>query len=144
MNFDNKGQASVEFIFITLIVIVIIGGLVSLIGSTTSQSQTGNVGGSRILGEKIAETINTVYINGNGYSIDLDLTTMNQALSTTSNPFAFTANIKNTTNGNFVTVSTGGTSVDVKLIPKNINGIMNLNNNNVYHVTNVNGTIQIS
>lgn len=117
--------------------------MVSLIGSTQNQSQTGDVGGARILGEKIAETINTVYINGNGYSIVLDLTTLNQSLSTTSTPFNFTATIKNTTSGSFVTVSTIGTNVDVKLIPKNINSPI-LYNNKIYNVTNVNGTVLIT
>ena len=79
MNFDNKGQASAEFIFVTLIVILIIGGMVSLIGGTQDQTQSANVGAARIMGEKIAATVNTVYINGNGYSIDLDLRTLNSS-----------------------------------------------------------------
>ena len=144
MYFDNKGQASAEFIFITLIVLIIIGGLVSLISGTMDQSQAGDVGGARIIGEKIAETINTVYINGNGYSIDMDLRTMNTALSTNSNPFAFTATINSISGSKVVTVVTGANSININLIPKNINGTTTLNNNNVYHVQNVNGTVQIS
>ena len=141
---DNKGQFSAEFIFVTLIVLVIMGGFISLIGSTQDKSQTGDTGGARILGEKIAETINTVYINGNGYSIDLDLRTLNQALSSGGNPFAFTATISNSSGNGVVTVSTGGQNVNVNLIPKKFNGTSNLNNNNLYHIKNVNGTIQIT
>ena len=143
MNFDNKGQASAEFIFITLIVIIIIGGMVSLIGSTQDKTQSSNVGAARVMGEKIAETVNTVYINGNGYNIDLDLTTLNSAMSTGSNPFIYTATIINNTG--LVTVNTGGGNVDIKIVPKKFSsGTITLNNNNVYHVTNVNGTIQIT
>jgi uncharacterized protein (UPF0333 family) len=142
LNFDNKGQASAEFIFITLIVIIIIGGMVSLIGGAQDQTKSSNVGAARIMGEKIAETVNTVYINGNGYNIDLDLRTLNTAMSTGSNSFNYTATIINNTG--LVRVNTGGGNVDIKLVPNKFNGTLNLNNNNVYHVTNVNGTIQIT
>jgi uncharacterized protein (UPF0333 family) len=141
---ENKGQASAEFIFITLIVIIIIGGFVSIIGSSQDKTQTGDVGGASVLGQKIAETVNTVYINGNGYSIDLDLRTLNQTMSTTANPFNVTATISNATGTGIVTVSTGGSNVNVNLIPTKINGTLTIYNNKIYHVTNVNGTIQIT
>jgi uncharacterized protein (UPF0333 family) len=141
---DNKGQASAEFIFITLIVIVIIGGLVNVIGSNQDKTQIGDLGGANALGQKIAETINTVYINGNGYTIMMDLKTLNQAMSSTGNPFSFTAVISNTTGTGIVTVSTGGSTANVNLIPTKINGTLALNNNNVYQVKNVNGTVQIT
>ncbi len=141
VNFDNKGQASAEFIFVTLIVILIIGGMVSLIGGTQDQTQSANVGAARIMGEKIAATVNTVYINGNGYSIDLDLRSLNSAMSTGSKPFTYTATINNS---GFVRVNTGGGTVDIKLVPNKFNGTLNLNNNNLYHVKNVNGTIVIT
>jgi hypothetical protein len=141
---DNKGQFSAEFIFVTLIVLVIMGGFISLIGSTQDKAQTGDTGGARVLGEKIAETINTAYINGDGYSIDLDLRTLNQALSSSGSAFSFTATITNSSSNGMVTVTTGGKNVNVNLIPKKFNGTLTLNNNNLYHVKNVNGTIQIT
>jgi uncharacterized protein (UPF0333 family) len=141
---ENKGQGSAEFIFVTLIVIVVMGGVLSLIGGAQDKTQTGDVGGARVLGEKIAETINTVYINGNGYSIDLDLRTLNQTLTSTAIPFNFNATVSNTTTGGLVTVATGGKSVGINMIPKKFNGTLVLTNNNLYHVKNVNGTIQIS
>jgi uncharacterized protein (UPF0333 family) len=144
MFLDNKGQASAEFIFITLIVIVIIGGLVNVIGSNQDKTQIGDLGGANALGQKIAETINTVYINGNGYTIMLDLKTLNQAMSSTGNPFSITAVISNSTGTGIVSVTTGGSTANVNLIPTKINGTLNLNNNNVYQVKNVNGTVQIS
>ena len=141
---DNKGQASAEFIFVTLIVIVIIGGLVNVIGSNQDKTQIGDLGGANALGQKIAETINTVYINGNGYTIMLDLKTLNQAMSSTGNPFSLTAVISNSTGTGIVSVTTGGSTANVNLIPTKINGTLTLNNNNVYQVKNVNGTVQIS
>jgi hypothetical protein len=141
---DNKGQVSAEFIFITLIVIIVIGGFVSLIGSNQDKTLTGNIGGATVLGEKIAETVNTVYINGNGYSIDLDLRTLNQTLSSSNTTFIFNATITNTTGVGVVTVNTGGSTANVNLIPTKFSGNQTFTNNKVYHITNVNGTIQIS
>jgi len=141
---DDKGQFSAEFILISLIVLIILGGLISLIGSTMDKTQTADNGGARIMGEKIAETINTAYVGGDGYSIDMDLRTMNQELSSTGSPFSFTATITNTSTGYVVAVTNSGVSSSVNLIPKKFNGTATLTNNNLYHVKNVNGTIQIS
>ena len=119
---DDKGQASAEFIFITFIVIVLVGGLVSMVGSNQVKTQAGDVGGARVMGEKIAETINTVYINGNGYSINMNLTTLNQGMTSTAYPFTFTATISNSTGKGIVTVNTSPIDVIVNLIPTKING----------------------
>ena len=140
---DDKGQASAEFIFITFIVIVLVGGLVSMVGSNQVKTQAGDVGGARVMGEKIAETINTVYINGNGYSITMNLTTLNQGMTSTAYPFTFTATISNSTGKGIVTINTSPNAI-VNLIPTKINGTSSLNNSGVYKVTNVNGTVQIS
>ena len=113
---DDKGQASAEFILITIIVIIVIGGLLSVISSNQDKTLTGDVGGARVMGEKIAETVNTVYINGNGYSIDLDLRTLNQTLSSPTAPFIMNATISNSTGLGVVTVSTAGNNVNVNLM----------------------------
>lgn len=141
---DDKGQFSAEFILISLVALIIMGGFISLIGSTMDKTQTADNGGARIMGEKIAETINTAYVSGNGYSIDMDLRTMNQELSSTTTPFSFTATLSNSTGLGVVTVASGGASSSVNLIPKKFSGNLTLNNNNLYHVKNVNGTIQIT
>jgi hypothetical protein len=142
---DDKGQASAEFILITIIVIIVIGGLLNVISSNQDKTLTGDVGGARVMGEKIAETVNTVYINGNGYSIDLDLRTLNQTLSSTMAPFTMNATISNTGGIGVVSVATAGNNVNVNLIPKKFTGVTTLNNHNLYHIKNVgNGTIQIS
>jgi hypothetical protein len=146
MFLDNKGQASAEFIFITLIAVIVIGSLVSVIGSNQAKTQAGDVGGATVMGQKIAETINTAYINGNGYSLTLNLSTLNSTMNSTANPFAFTAVISNSTGSGVVTVTTGTSTVAINLIPTNFTGnaTNNLTYNHVYTVTNVgNGTIQI-
>jgi hypothetical protein len=99
------------------------------------------------MGQKIAETVNTAYINGPGYSLTLNLSTLNSTMNSTANPFAFTAvisNSSNSTGSGVVTVTTGVSTVAINLIPTNFTGTLNLNNTQVYTVTNVgNGTIQI-
>ncbi len=140
---DNKGQASAEFIFITLIAMIVIGSIVGVIGSNQAKTQTGDVGSATIMGQKIAETINTVYINGPGYSITMNLSTLNQGMQSTAYPFSFTAIVSNSTGAGIVTINTNP-NVSVNLIPSKISGISNLNNNGIYTVKNVNGTVQIS
>ena len=140
---DNKGQASAEFIFITLIAMIVIGSLVGVIGSNQANTQTGDVASATIMGQKIAETINTVYINGPGYSITMNLSTLNQGMQSTAYPFSFTATLSNSTGAGIVTINTNP-NVNVNLIPSKINGTSTLNNNGVYTVKNVNGTVQIT
>ena len=41
MFLDDKGQASAEFIFVTLIAVIVIGSLVSVIGSNQAKTQGG-------------------------------------------------------------------------------------------------------
>jgi hypothetical protein len=146
MFLDNKGQASAEFIFITLIAVIVIGSLVSVIGSNQAKTQAGDVGGATVMGQKIAETINTAYINGNGYSLTLNLSTLNSGMNSSAYPFNFTAVISNSTGTGVVTVITGVSTVGINLIPTKFNGSAvnnNMNNTHVYTVTNINGTIQI-
>jgi hypothetical protein len=125
---DENGFASAELIFVTLIVIVIIGGLVNFISTETNQSQTGNIGQARVTGENIAEAVNTVYTNGPGYTINL-------TIPSTPN---ITANVNG--NSHSVTVICNGQSTIVNLIPTNIKDITL--SNGTYKVTNNNGTIE--
>jgi hypothetical protein len=143
MFLDNKGQASAEFIFVTLIAVIVIGSLVSVIGSNQAKTQAGDVGGATVMGQKIAETINTAYINGNGYSLTLNLSTLNSTMNSMAYPFNFKAVISNSTGNGVVTVTTGVSTVAINLIPTKFIGTNNLNNTQVYTVTNINGTIQI-
>ena len=89
MFLDNKGQASAEFIFITLIAVIVIGSLVSVIGSNQAKTQVGDLGAATVMGQKIAETVNTAYINGNGYSLTLNLSTLNSQMNSSILPIYF-------------------------------------------------------
>ncbi len=131
MHSDESGFASAEFIFVTLIVLLLMGGMISIIGSTQDKTQSGEFGITRVMGEKIAGTINTVYINGNGYSIVLDL-----ASSTN-----FNASIASS---GYLTLSSNGQNVDIKILPARFNDSYTLLSGNKYRVKNDNGTISIT
>ena len=73
MFLDENGQASVELLFITLVVIILIVSFTSIIGNEQNQTSTGTIGQARMTGEMAAETINTVYTNGAGYSVNLTI-----------------------------------------------------------------------
>lgn len=129
MSLDEKGFASAEFIFVTLIVLVLFGGLASLVNTEMQQTQTGSVAQARITGEKIAETVNAVYINGMGYSINS--TVPDDMIVYVNNPAGYVTIYSITTNKN----------ISIKLIPKNVQTIT-LSNGTVFNVTyNNNGNI---
>lgn len=128
---DKKGQMSADLIFVTLIAIVIMAGFVSFISNESQQNQTGNLGQARMQGENVAETVNTVYTNGPGYTINLTIP---------STP-SLTAIISGSTHT--VTVNCENQNVVVNLIPTNIEDAT-LSSGSSYIITNNNGTIQIS
>jgi uncharacterized protein (UPF0333 family) len=130
MFLGNKGQISAELLFVTLIFLIIMGSLISLVSSEMDKTQTGELGKARILGEKIAETLNMVYQNGNGHSIILNL----------PNDFDFTAYVNNS---GYVTVNYKGQVLNVKFIPKDIQAVT-MQPNQIYKVLNDNGTIKFS
>jgi len=127
MDLDNRGFASAEFIFVTLMALIILGGMITLISGEMDKTQIGSLGQARILGEKVAATINTAYANGNGYSIDLSIP---------ATPVV-SLSVNNVTPG-YISVSNAGKSVAIKLIPQNVTPYT-LSSNSNYHVIN-NGT----
>ncbi len=133
MNFDEKGLASAELLFVTLIFLIIAGGMVNLANSEIGITQTGNLGEARMVGEKIAEAINTAYINGNGYAINLNLT----------NDINYTANI----NGSgYITMIYNGQSIGIKSMTVGNVTLANttpIKSGTFHTITNVNGTIII-
>lgn len=130
MYLDEKGQMSVDLIFATLVAVIIIGSFISFVSNESHQNQTGNVGQARMQGEKIAEAVNTAYINGPGYRVDLAIPPSPELMATVSN------------STHSVTVTCSGQSVTVNLIPASI-GDANLTSGSSYSITNNNGTIQI-
>ncbi|HMK54499.1 MAG TPA: hypothetical protein VK444_06930 [Methanobacteriaceae archaeon] len=134
MVLDNKGLASAEFLFVTLIVLIIIGGMVTLVGNMMNNTAIGDLGVARIQGEKIATAINTAYINGNGYSIDI-------RFPQGENYVNFTATVNST---GYVTIYyPNKTPIDIKLVTNNIYQPYTLYSNSSYRIKN-NGTITIT
>lgn len=132
LRLDDRGFASAEFIFITLIVLIVIAGFAGLISSSQEKTDTGNLGEARIIGEKIAEAINTAYVHGDGYSVNLTV------------PPSPNITVAVNTPPNYITVAYKGQDIQIKLIPKNVQSIDgNLISNNNYTVTNNNGIIII-
>ncbi|MEG3224694.1 MAG: hypothetical protein BME94_03965 [Methanobacteriales archaeon Met13] len=133
MVLDEQGLASAEFLFVTLIALIIIGGMVTLVGNIMSNTATGELGVARIQGEKIATAINTAYINGNGYSVDI-------RFPQGANYVNFTAIVNNT---GYVTIYYPNKApVPIKLITTSINQTT-LYSNSSYRINNTNGTIFI-
>ncbi|MBI4813342.1 MAG: hypothetical protein HY802_03140 [Methanobacterium sp.] len=133
MKLDDKGFATAELLFVTLIALVIIGSMLSLVSNQINQQQIGSLGESRITGETIAEAINTVYNNGAGYSVTIHLD---------PDP-AFTAMIGSAGNSSNLTIFNSGKNVSIPLIPKRFNSSYNLSSGNSYQIINIDGNINI-
>jgi hypothetical protein len=114
MFLDENGQASVEFLFVTIIVLILIGSFSSIIANEQNQTSTGNLAQSRITGEMTAETINTVYTNGNGYSVNLTV------------PNNMTLNVYS---GYVIVNLTTGQNINISFIPLNIQNASNPSSN---------------
>lgn len=133
MRSDDRGMATAELIFATFIALVVIGAMLSMISDEVNQSQVGNLGEARISGENIAEALNTVYINGNGYSAIIRLD---------PDP-PFNAIIASDGNSSNLTIFNSGQNVTIPIIPKRFNSSYNLTSGTNYIINNDNGTIGI-
>ena len=125
---DNRGQASAELILATVVFLIISMSFVNLISGEMDKTQTGELGQARVLGEKIAETINTVYINGKGYSANLNL----------PDSFDYKVYVNNT---GYLNMEYNNQNITIKLIPVNCTNPVTMNPGESYIVRNVNGTI---
>ncbi len=132
---DNKGFATAELLFVTLIILVIMTGMLSLISGEMDKTQTGNLGQVRAESEIIAEAINTAYINGNGYTINLDLPKYDK-----NDSIQFTAVTTSKGTTNFLTINYGTQSFDIQLIPKKVESYT-MDSEQKYQIKNDNGTI---
>jgi hypothetical protein len=128
---DQKGIASAELLFATLLALILLSGMIALSSSLMDKSQTGAIGEGRIWGEKTAEALNTVYIKGNGYSVDLEL----------DSDVNFTMDINST---GYITVFVNGRTTNVKFFSKKLFNNYTLISGERYQIKNINGTIQIT
>jgi hypothetical protein len=132
MKLDNKGMATAELLFVTLIALVVIGAMLSLVSNEINQEQTGTLGEARITGENIAQALNTAYNGGNGYTVDIHLD---------PDP-SFMAVIQNGTTD--LTLFTGGKNVTIKIIPQDFNnGTYTFYSGSNYRIMNNNNTLTI-
>lgn len=130
MRLDDNGQASAELILVTVVFLVIAGSLINLTSSEMDKTDTGNVGQVRMIGESMAETINTVYINGPGYSANLTVPT---------SPANYTVYVYS--NGNLSLIYNNN-NITIKLIPTNVQPFTMTNNGTPHQVINNNSVIQ--
>lgn len=126
---DSKGIASVDLLLATLVAFVIFGSFVSLISTETGNVQTSELAQTRVIGERIASTINTVYTSGNGYTVNMTLPNDN---------LTYTAQVK--TNGT-LTMTYNGQSFDILLTPRTNISAVTMTHGQRYKITNNNGTI---
>ncbi len=135
MSLDSKGQASVELILATVIFMVIALSLIQLANSGMDKTDTGNLGQARVIGEAIAGSINTVYMNGNGYSANLTL-----------------PNLTNSTDSYIVYIYSNGNlsvvyhdnNISIKLIPTNVQPFNMTNDGTSHQIINNNSFIQFT
>gem|GEM_PF-502767 len=130
---DNRGIASAELMFVTLMFLIIAGSLINLTSSAMNRTETGTLGEVRMIGERIARTVNTVHLNGNGYSINL----------TMPDNINYSAVVNSTNNTASVKMQYGANNITIRLIPTNVQSVI-MNNGQRYKVYNDNGTIRFS
>ncbi|GAB4316298.1 MAG: hypothetical protein Kow0019_16860 [Methanobacteriaceae archaeon] len=130
---DSRGQISVDLLFATLVAMIIIGSFVALITGGTEKTQTAEFGRARMVGERIAEAINTVYINGRGYAINLTMPA--------TSDLDMTADVTST---GYVNVAYQGRTTSIRLIPRTNITSATLRSGNIYNIRNNNGTITIT
>ena len=131
---DNKGQASAELILATVVFMVIALSLIQLASSEMDKADTGNLGQARAMGESVAATVNTVYVNGPGYSANVTL----QNLTNSANYTVYVYS-----NGN-LSVIYRSNNITIKLIPTSITPFSMKNNGTTYKIMNNNGTIKLA
>lgn len=131
MSLDNKGLASAELLFASLIFLIIAGSFLNLANSEMDITKTGELGKARLIGEKVAGAINTVYINGNGYSANITL------------PKDPNYKIYINSTG-FINVEYSKQNVTIKILPVNKTQNIAMTPNQRYIIKNNNGTINFT
>ncbi|WP_321211901.1 hypothetical protein [Methanothermobacter sp. DP] len=127
---DDAGVLSIDFLFATLIALIIIAGMVSIVDSELSRTQAGELGEARMMGERVVGAVNAAYTNGPGYAVNLTLTS----------DFPYTIEVRN----GRVTVFYNSNTISLNLIPKVNVTTTNMTPGFTYTVRNQNGTITIT
>jgi len=133
VSMDQKGIATADLLFATLIAIVIMATMISTISNEMNKTQSGDFGAIRVVGEKVAQTVNTVYTNGNGYSMNLTMTNV-------TNSSSYTIRVNNSG----VLVNYTGKTVNINIVPKTNITTATMTQGQKYAVRNINGTISFT
>jgi hypothetical protein len=71
---DSRGIITIDLIFASLILLVIVGGILSVVSERMDAvSSTDELGNARMIGENTAEALNKAYNGGDGHAITLSL-----------------------------------------------------------------------
>jgi len=126
---DDGGVLSIDFLFATLIALIIIAGMVSIVDSELSRTQAGELGEARMMGERVAGAVNAAYTNGPGFAVNVTL----------PSDFPHTVEVRN----GQVTVFYKDQRIKLSIIPKVDVTTTNMTPGK-YTVRNQNGTITIT
>ena len=71
---DSRGIMTIDLIFASLLILIIIGGILSVVSERMDAvSSTDKLGNARMITENVAESINKVYSGGNGHTVTISL-----------------------------------------------------------------------
>lgn len=126
---DDVGQLSAEFLFATLLLIVIVGSLLNIVSSGIDTANSADISKAKVLADTVSRTINTVYSNGYGQYEILELPN--------ETDFNYTVTVDN----NGVSVLYKGKTITSFIIPKDHIQSKTMNPGENYTVINNNGTI---
>jgi hypothetical protein len=139
LRLDDKGVGSAELLFATMIFIIVIGGMVNLVGTELTGNQTAELSEVRMIGETIAEAINTAFINVQSNSTGNSTGNYSVNLTMPNNP-NFTAIIGSNGSLSTLTMNYKGNSTVIQLIPPNVTNF-NMTPGNRYQVKATNNTV---
>lgn len=70
---DKGGQLSADFLFAFLILLIIISAIIGIVSSGIGTANNAQLAEAKAIGENIAESINSVYTNGQGHYLIVKL-----------------------------------------------------------------------
>lgn len=131
---NQRGQLSADFIFATLILLMVISSIVGIISSGIDTANNAKLSEAKAIGEKVAESINSVYTNGDGHYVIVNIT----------GNFNYTLMVNNasiSSNATVAVIYNNKTAISY-LIPNssNINPII-MKPNETYNISNSNNLV---
>ena len=125
---DKQGQLSADFLFASLILIIIVAALTNIASSGMDSANSAEISKAKVLADSVSRSINSVYSNGYGQYEVINL----------PNDFNYTVNVDN----NGVNVLYKNKTVISSIIPKDHIDSQNMNSGEKYNITNYNGQIK--